>query len=72
MKPNDISDDAWEAARERVVAIRVFTGEEAMIEIVARAIMAERERCAKVAESNNEWPQEGEEIATAIRKGQPN
>lgn len=43
-KPNDISEDAWDAARERVAAILVFTGEAAMTEIVARAILAERER----------------------------
>lgn len=51
-KPNDISEDAWDAARERVAAILVFTGEAAMTEIVARAILAERERCAGIAEAN--------------------
>lgn len=37
------------------------------IKDIARALLVERERCAKVAESFDAWPQEGADIATAIR-----
>lgn len=36
-------------------------------ERIARAILAERERCAKIAEDNNHWPAESEFIAGLIR-----
>lgn len=47
-------------------------------QIIARALLAERdaatkaerERCAKISENNDYWPQEGAEIASAIRGGQ--
>lgn len=34
---------------------------------IARALMAERERAARIAENDDHFPQEGEHIAAAIR-----
>jgi hypothetical protein len=39
---------------------------------IAEAIMAERERCAQIAENNDHFPQEGEFIARLIRQDNPN
>jgi hypothetical protein len=81
MKPDDIPQDVWDAARK----LGFLRGRE----IIARAIMAERERCAQIAANHPKviptWSRGGgppgfgaerfptqAEIATAIRKGQPN
>lgn len=37
-------------------------------EIIRDAILAERERCAQIAENNEHFPQEGQFIAAAIRQ----
>jgi hypothetical protein len=37
-------------------------------ELVRDAILSERERCAKIAENNDHFPQEGEFIARLIRQ----
>lgn len=47
-RPEDIPQDVWEAA-ERPVWLAVHSSLPMQVE-VARAIMAERERCAKVAD----------------------
>jgi hypothetical protein len=46
-RPDDIPQDVWDAAGYSVTAAPVYTG--ILHENVARAMMAERERCAKVA-----------------------
>ena len=35
--------------------------------VIARALLAERERCAQIAENNDYFPSEGAAIAAAIR-----
>jgi hypothetical protein len=53
-RPNDIPEDVWEAARDRVVMLdtddcRCPECGDARTEMVARAVLAEQDRCAKVA-----------------------
>jgi hypothetical protein len=75
-RPPDIAQDAWFAALKAVGDElerdhEGFHATEAAINSLviagARAILAERERCALVAENSNAWPQEGADIAHAIR-----
>ncbi len=72
-KPDDIPQDVWGAA---IAATRY---KHIMLdEAIARAIMAERERCANVAEARNELysrfyangPLVCSEIASSIRSGE--
>lgn len=50
-KPDDIPQDVWDAASYSVTAAPVYTG--ALHENVARAIMAERERCADLLDEES-------------------
>lgn len=51
-----IPDDVMEAAREAVEAMPARAPFKSDVEIaIARAIMAERERCAKIAETRAEF-----------------
>jgi hypothetical protein len=45
-RPDDIPQDVWDAAERAYVHDDYFE----QVEMTARAILAERERCAKVAE----------------------
>lgn len=49
-KPDDIPQDVWDDAERRLGDRFLLGARDAAVEIIARAIMAERERCAKVAE----------------------
>lgn len=65
-KPDDIEQWAWDKAYESV-----YRGDWTVVEQVARALMAERDACAKVASDYSDHPNElaafiGEEIAQAI------
>jgi hypothetical protein len=95
VKPEDIPQDVWDAAEFVGEAIHgrhvrgwvswplITASGPPPQEIVARAIMAERERCAAVADTYfMRWENDGsaywlerrmhsEEIAGAIRKGTP-
>lgn len=64
-KPADIPQDVWKAAHA-VFSASIGDGPEP----IARAIMAERERCAEVAETHfPQVPSYAADIAAAIRKG---
>lgn len=74
---SEIPQDVRDKARE----IAAYCERAGLDEDIARAIMAERERCAKVAETlgaypelnvfsgGPEWYLHGKEIAAAIRRG---
>jgi hypothetical protein len=72
---SDIPDDIMKTARELCQSeqfhlMAVFGKailDEGTIEVVARALLAERERCAIVAENDDYFPSEGAAIARAIR-----
>lgn len=76
MKPDDIPEDVWEVAtittRE---SIRMSFVDPLMPMIVtmtpyvARAIMAERDRCAKIADYYSGMPNAGLAVAADIRDG---
>ena len=85
-KPDDIPQDVWDAAvplalqyvEWLIPAPHDYAGsEDVLTKVIARAIMVERERCAKVADDypsrdpagdgNGYWA--AEEIAAAIRGG---
>ena len=77
----DIPDDVMAKARE-IVSWHLEPPAELMVLDIAHAIMAERERCAKVAEADGGLvpngfgkmdfgPNTARRIAAAIRKGQP-
>lgn len=77
MNPDDIPDDVWRAAAH-VGREYVFATHERIV--VARAIMAERERCALVAEGfeqTRDWVPKSlyaairNEVAARIRRGVP-
>jgi hypothetical protein len=61
-KPEGISQSAWDEAGS-IHSRRSYR------ELIARAIMAATERAALIAENHNAWPQEGADIAAAIRQG---
>lgn len=77
-KPDDIPQDEWDASEDH---LRRYSYLLSSTEIVARAILAERERCAKLAEREGvypelnvagggpEWYRHAQRIAAAIRKG---
>jgi len=74
----EIPDDVMKAARD---AVNSAIDDRGAIGVIARAILAERERCAKVAEEDlrspmakkaghvPSWLARGRVIAAAIRKG---
>lgn len=66
---DEIPEDVWEAAESVGQAIPHGPGDAVTVTVgdIARAILAERERCALVAEASNAWPQEGADIARDIR-----
>lgn len=82
-KPDDIPQDVWDATDKPAfrVALDVVAGQKWDIRpTIARAILAERERCAKVAEAtradetdddpwSSGWRVACNNIAAAIRKG---
>jgi hypothetical protein len=84
-KPDDVPQDVWDAAvKAELVVEDEFTdlndwnSRDVATDIIARAIMAERERCAKIADAHaaENWSMTEEEhaaqvIAAAIRKGTP-
>lgn len=75
MRPEDIPQDAWDAARAAYAGYG-RAGEYdvtlAAYELIARAILAERERCARVAEDYQyEHLVIRERFAALIRKGEP-
>jgi len=55
-KPDDIPQDVWETAQSSIAEGMRSTN---IPEAVARAILAERERCAKVAERDADWSKFG-------------
>lgn len=61
---SDIPSDIQETASAVYVDACRHTNQ---AEIIARAILAERERCAQIAEANNHFPNEGAYIASIIR-----
>jgi hypothetical protein len=74
-RPNDIPEDVWEAAA------KFWAGDGSERAAVARAILAERERCADIADFGVKWTpvptgdvqkivdESCARIAAAIRKG---
>lgn len=65
-KPEDIPEDVWEVARlEAVKIVEAITQEPTdwavyvVAESISRAILAERERCAEVAERDADWSKFG-------------
>jgi hypothetical protein len=48
-KPADIPDDVWDAAEAVEAFVPNFYLQSEAVEQIARAILAERERCAKIA-----------------------
>ncbi|MFD1944691.1 hypothetical protein [Paradevosia shaoguanensis] len=56
-KPDDIPQDVWETAQSSIAEGMRSTN---IPEAVSRAILAERERCAKVAERDADWSKFGE------------
>jgi hypothetical protein len=85
-KPDDIPADVWEAAwiaANNIPADYTYDGQSDGVaemqegcEVIARATLAERERCAKVADDHaRAWGlamgSGATEIAAAIRKGTP-
>ena len=78
-KPDDIPQDVWDAGEDH---LRRYSYLLSSTEIVARAILAERERCAKIAggyvplqiraisaDADRVTPKVAADIAAAIRKG---
>lgn len=57
-KPDDIPQDAWDAAREamnahyHVTSARNQSEWDAYIYVAARAVLVERERCAQIADDH--------------------
>jgi hypothetical protein len=60
-------DDIMQVADNVHFDASISPTDEVAIEVIARAILAEREACAKIAEDNNHFPAEGEWIASLIR-----
>jgi hypothetical protein len=79
MKPEGMSQSAWDEAEAEASVYLVWLGPDAtkhepdahhvLTYSIARAIDAATERAALIAENHNEWPQEGADIAAAIRQG---
>lgn len=66
MTERTIPEDVWERARE--LRQKVLWQSNASVEHIARAIMAERERCARIADAHSECERDcGDVIAAAIR-----
>jgi hypothetical protein len=76
-KPEDIPQDVWATSVKVELVVEVeftdlrdWNSRDVATEVIARAIMAERERCAKIA---GDYPTtrmiDGPQIATRIRKG---
>lgn len=88
-KPDGIPQDVWDATSDRILYARRSPDYELMddleyIELVSRAILAERERLAMKAELvANEWDENGHndmfaaeasalrQFSASIRKGEP-
>lgn len=82
-RPNDIPQDVWEAAARALIGRDLAPPNDRDRDqiCIARAILAERERCATIAEREGvypelnvyaggpEWYRHGKRIAAAIRKG---
>ncbi len=51
-KPDDIPEDVWDAARGVWFTMPALHRWETVVELYARAIMAEREACAKIADEH--------------------
>lgn len=78
-KPGDISQEAWDAASEAWEAMtRTVICRDAETEVIARAILAEREACALIAKGmSNPYTgsarriakEHGNAICDAIRQG---
>lgn len=69
-RPEDIPQDVWDRAAFAVCGfLAVNRVSFAPVERTARAILAERERCAKVAESDFHRARAGLSVAAAIRTG---
>lgn len=77
-KPDDIPQDVWDAASEVVGTIDGLGYAKVHTDKIARAILAERERCAEIAETGAGWIGDYHRtpkasmtgaIAAAIRKG---
>lgn len=77
MRPDDIPEDAWDAAEVRVNEMARNIRDDCQcvdcrsirVEAFARAILAERERCAKVAEEGVKWtPEPPKEAAFYVRE----
>lgn len=67
-KPDDIPQDVWDSAEDQLRGLSYLLSS---TEIVARVILAETERCAKIADSwPNLHPILQEEISAAIRTHQ--
>ena len=67
-KPDDIPQDVWETAVGWATAEAQMTaGRPVVAHAVARAIMAEREACARVSEERVPLWEELEAVAAAIR-----
>jgi len=68
-RPEDISDEVWNAAG-RVVNMQGFAAKPEIIEPVARAIMDEREECAKAVEMGDSWTSRFEHAAAIRKRGE--
>jgi hypothetical protein len=69
--PDDVMNAAKDAARRSVERPYNAGTMKRATDIIARAIMAERERCATVADAHSECERDcGDVIAAAIRKGE--
>lgn len=65
-KQDDIPDDVWKVAQDVAKSLWLTTAKTTHI---ARAILAERERCALYIEQRSGSIPDRQEIAAAIRKG---
>lgn len=62
---NGIPDDVWEAAA-RVKHDILFCEESEVVGVIAKAILAERERSARLMEDDGAWTFAGDPAAMAI------
>ncbi len=71
MRPDDIPEDVWEKAkavmRDSPFAMDASDYVEHTADLIARAILAERERCAKIGWLQSKQGATHDQIAAAIR-----
>lgn len=66
-----IPDDIQKTARDLCATVLINSKLESGARLVAKVLMAERERCAKIADEAWRLDYKAEWIAAAIRKGAP-